>query len=99
MINRATPQLQLLAKDKYQCADLSMLHQWLEAHGYRYYGHHAANEYGRFACQETHTRAGNPSYIHSYIQVLATGELYAPDPHPRDLLPPLVIDAQRQRSM
>jgi hypothetical protein len=99
MINRATPQLQLLAKDKYRCADLPTLHQWLEAHGYRYYGHHAPDEYGRFACQETHQRDGSPAYVHSYIQVLATGELYAPDPHARDLLAPLVIDTERERSV
>ena len=99
MVKQATPQLQLLARDKYECADLPALHHWLEAHGYRYYGHHAANEYGRFACQETHAGNGNPSYVHSYIQVLATGELYAPDPHARELLAPLVIDVEDERAM
>jgi hypothetical protein len=99
MTNRATPQLRVLAKDKYGCADLDALHQWLEAHGYRYYGHHAADEYGRFACQETHEGDGSPSYVHSYIQVMATGELYAPDPHARDLLAPLVIETERERTV
>jgi hypothetical protein len=97
MTNRATPQLQLLAKDKYLCANLPALHEWLEAHGYRYYGHHASNEYGRFACQEAYVGDDSPSYVHSYIQVLATGELYAPGPHARDLLAPLVIDTVRER--
>ena len=98
MTNRATPQLQVLAKDKYQCADLPALHQWLEAHGYRYYGHHAPNEYGRFACQETHSGGDRPSYVHSYIQVLATGEIFAPGPHARDLLAPLLINTERERT-
>jgi hypothetical protein len=98
MTNQATPQLQLLAKDKYRCSDLPALHHWLEAHGYRYYGHHAPNEYGRFARQETLMKDQSPSYIHSYIQVLATGELFAPDPHARELLAPLVADKEREHS-
>jgi hypothetical protein len=97
MTQGPTLELQFLAKDKYRCADLAALHRWLEAHGYRYYGRHAPNEYGRFACQETHDAGDHRSYVHSYIQVLATGEVYAPDAHARDLLAPLVIDAERER--
>jgi hypothetical protein len=98
MTKPPTLQLQFLAKDKYRCADLPALHDWLEAHGYRYYGRHAPNEYGRFACQETHDVSGRRSYVHSYIQVLATGEIYAPDPYARDLLAPLLNDAEHERT-
>jgi hypothetical protein len=98
MTKAPKPQLYTLARDKYRCDDLSALHSWLEAHGYRYYGHHAPNEYGRFACQETHDTGDQRWYVHSYIQVLATGELFAPDPHARDLLAPLVSDAGRERT-
>jgi hypothetical protein len=99
MTKELAPQLQFVAKDKYCCVDLPALHRWLEAHGYRYYGHHAPNEYGRFACQETHDCDDGRTYVHSYIQVLATGELFAPGPHARDLLAPLVVDQERERTV
>ena len=41
MTKKPAPQLQIVAKDKYRCVDLPVLHRWLEAHGYSYYGQHA----------------------------------------------------------
>lgn len=99
MTKKSAPQLQIMAKDKYRCVDLPALHRWLEAHGYNYYGQHAPGEYGRFACQETHDCGDRRSYVHSYIQVLATGEIFAPGPHARDLLASLVVDQDLERTV
>lgn len=86
------PKLMRLAHRKYQCADIPILHSWLEANGYVFYGSHADDEYGRFSHQEKHSQADQSSYSNGYIQVLATGEIYSPDPHAWPLLDGLVGD-------
>ena len=93
------PSLSFLANRKYRCDDISALHQWLEAHGYQYYGTFDPEEYGRFSCQETHDDADRRSYVHSFIQVFADGTLYAPDPHAHNLLDTLVTDEPRERTV
>jgi hypothetical protein len=84
------PKLTRLANRKYQSDDIPKLHSWLEDNGYRFYGAHAADEYGRFSHQEKHVQAGQSSFSNGYIQVLATGEIYTPDPHSWQLLDSLV---------
>ena len=98
MNTQITPQLRPLARDTYQCDDIPALHRWLEARGYRYYGRHADGEYGRFSCQERHDASERPTYVHSYIQVLANGKIFAPGDHARELLTPLVGDEERERA-
>jgi len=90
MTRQPTPRLTSVAADTYRCADIPALHRWLEARGYTFYGQHYPGEYGRFSCQEQHEQAGRKAFVHSYIQVLSTGEVFAPDPHARDLLAALV---------
>ncbi len=91
------PKLARLANRKYQSDDIPALHGWLEANGYAFYGQQATDEYGRFSHQETHAQAGPKSYSNGYIQVLATGEVYSPDPHAWQLLDPLVDDDVSER--
>ena len=91
------PKLLRLANRKYQCNDIPALHRWLESQSYIFYGQHAYDEYGRFSHQETHAQAGERSYSNGYIQVLANGEIYTPDPHALHLLDSLVDDNLRER--
>jgi hypothetical protein len=92
------PKLKQLAHRKYQSDDIPTLHKWLEANGYSFYGSHGADEYGRFSHQEMHVQADQKSYSNGYIQVLATGEIYTPDPHAWHLLDALVVDDRRDRA-
>ena len=92
------PKLGRLANRKYQCNDISELHTWLESQGYIFYGQHAYDEYGRFSHQETYVQAGERSYSNGYIQVMATGEIYSPDPHAWQLLDALVEDDMRDQA-
>jgi hypothetical protein len=98
MSEERAPQLLYVARDTYRCADVPALHRWLEQHGYRYYGQHYPGEYGRFSCQEAHG-ADDRRYVHSYIQVFADGQIFAPDPHARELLAPLLADEGRERTV
>jgi len=84
------PKLARLANRRYQCDDITLLHAWLESNGYDFYGQHAPGEYGRFSHQETWIQAGKKTYSNGYIQVMATGEIYTPDPHAWRLLDSLI---------
>jgi hypothetical protein len=86
MTKQSTPQLTLLGADKYSCNDIGTLHGWLESHNYTFYGEHEPGEDGRFSRQEQHQHDGGPVHIHSFIQVFTNGEVFAPDPHARELL-------------
>ncbi len=86
------PKLARLANRKYQSDDIPALHGWLEANGYEFYGQQASDEYGRFSHQEMHEQDDQSLYSNGYIQILATGEVYSPDPHAWPLLDALVND-------
>lgn len=92
------PKLTRLANRKYKCEDIAALHGWLESQGYRFYGQHEPEEYGRFSHQEAHAQAGETLYSNGYIQILANGEVYTPDPHSWQLLDGLVNDDLAERS-
>jgi len=91
------PKLTRLANRKYQSDDIPTLHSWLEANGYAFYGAHADDEYGRFSHQEMHEQDGQRLYSNGYIQILANGEIYSPDPHAWALLDALVDDDVNER--
>jgi hypothetical protein len=93
------PTLKRLAHRKYQCDDIAALHSWLESRGYQFYGQHALDEYGRFSHQECHEQAGQKTYSNGYIQVMASGEIYTPDPNAWQLLDSLLDDQLRERSV
>jgi len=93
------PKLRRLANRKYQCNDIPALRTWLESQGYKFYGQHGNNEYGRFSHQETYAQAGENSYSNGYIQVLTNGEIYSPDPYAWHLLDALVDDNLRERAV
>jgi len=97
MNKQSTPQLTALRADTYRCDDIPALHSWLEAHSYTFYGQHDPGEYGRFSCQEQREQGGQRFYLHSYIQVFDNGEIFAPDPHARDLLAPLLAEEGNRR--
>jgi len=99
MNKQSTPQLTALRADTYRCDDIPALHSWLEAHSYTFYGQHDPGEYGRFSCQEAHETGERRSYVHSFIQVFADGQIYAPDPHAHNLLNTLVIDEPHERTV
>ena len=98
MSEHQQPRLSALAARKYRCDDIPALHHWLEAHGYQFYGTFDPAEYGRFSCQEAHETGERRSYVHSFIQVFADGQIYAPDPHAHNLLNTLVADEPHERT-
>ena len=98
MSKQAEPQLTRQAERRYHCSDIPALHEWLEAHGYQFYGQHNPDEYGRFSHQEAHDQGGQRAFVHSFIQVLNNGEVYSPDPSARSLLDSLLANMQRERS-
>ena len=99
MEKQATPTLTRLDSRKYQCADIPALHAWLEARGYQFYGQHNPGEYGRFSLQEAHQVGDRQTYVHSFIQVFDTGQVYSPDPFACELLDTLAIEDERERSV
>jgi hypothetical protein len=99
MSDNQQPRLRFLSNRKYHCDDIPALHRWLEAHGYQYYGQFDPGEYGRFSCQDTHDLGDRRSYVHSFIQVWANGEIYAPDPHAHHLLNTLLTDDPLERTV
>ena len=96
-MTQQTPKLARLAHRKYQCDDITAFHSWLEIHGYQFYGQHSPEEYGRFSHQEAHDHGDQRSFSNGYIQVMATGEIYSPDPHAWSLLDSLLDDELRER--
>jgi hypothetical protein len=97
MSKTAKPYLTRQSNRKYHCDDIPALHHWLEARGYRFYGRHDSGEYGRFSLQEAHDLGDRREYVHSYIQVIDTGDVYSPDPHACELLDELASDRERER--
>ena len=93
------PKLKRLANRKYRCDDIAALHTWLESKGYEFYGRHALDEYGRFSHQQAYDQAGKKTYSNGYIQVMASGEIYTPDPYAWQLLDSLLEDQLRERSV
>ncbi|MBK9714249.1 MAG: hypothetical protein IPO81_23525 [Kouleothrix sp.] len=94
----AQPALTAIAQNWYRCTDIETLHRWLEDHGYEFYGVFEAGEYGRFSHQEAEDRGDRRRYVHSFIQVLRSGEIYAPDGHATELLDSLTAGPPRERT-
>jgi hypothetical protein len=90
MRQKTQPYLTRVAQRKYHCDDINALHDWLEKQGYRFYGQHDPGEYGRFSLQEAHELGDRTSYVHSFIQVWQSGEVYTPDPEACALLDRMV---------
>jgi hypothetical protein len=99
MAKQVTPTLMRLDNRKYQCTDIPALHAWLEGRGYHFYGQHDPGEYGRFSLQEMHEVDDRRSYVHSFIQVFDTGQVYSPDPFACELLDTLAIEGEDERSV
>jgi hypothetical protein len=98
MDHSMTPTVTRLQNRKYHCADIPTLHSWLESQGYHFYGQHDPGEYGRFSMQEAHDVDDQRTFVHSFIQVFDTGEVYSPDPLACELLDTLAGEDERERS-
>ena len=86
MFPLARPSLHSLDDRQYHCDDLHTLYQWLEAHGYHYFGAFGAESFGRFVCEELALGDTGPIHASSVIDVFRAGTVVAEDTRAQRLL-------------
>ncbi len=94
MLPLARPSLHACVHGHYHCEDLHALYQWLEAHGYHYYGAFGADSFGRFVCEELALGDTGPIHFSSAIEVSCRGAVVAADARAQQFLNEIATEHQ-----